>query len=213
MSVKLASAPVRNAARSAQTRRALLDAGRELFTEHGFAAAATEQVVKRAGVTRGALYYHYKDKQALFRAVFEDLCQEVWASGRELSYRRAGAAGPRSVERVGATVELALDLFLDPGLRQVLVVEGPSVLGWDEWRRLIEQHFLTPIRAALGGLVDAGRVRGDLPERLTDLLFGAVLEAGLLIAHAPDEAAMRGEVGAALLWLVERLRPNAATPG
>lgn len=199
--------------RSARTRQALVQAGRRLFTERGYAGASTEDLVQAAGVTRGALYHHFRDKRDLFRAVLEDLCHELWARGRDLSRERARAAGPRSLERSEAAAVLALDLFLDPGLRQVLAVEGPSVLGWREWRAVIEQHFLVPIRGAIREQIALGQLPADTPDHLADLVFGAVLEAGLLIAHADDPRSTRRDVGRALVWLVERFRPQASSGG
>ncbi len=55
------------------TRTALLKATRALFAEQGFADTATEEIVKHADVTRGALYDQFRDKADLFRAVFEEL--------------------------------------------------------------------------------------------------------------------------------------------
>ena len=54
-------------------------AGGELSAERGFAAVGTEEIVARAGVTRGALYHHFADKRDLFRGVHEELEQRLVA--------------------------------------------------------------------------------------------------------------------------------------
>ena len=65
------------AQRRATTRRALLDAARSLFAERGYHETAAEEIVRRAGLTRGALYHHFEDKKDLFRAVVEEMEGEI----------------------------------------------------------------------------------------------------------------------------------------
>src|SRR5919198_2496978 len=77
---KAAGKAGRKAEQSETTRKALLDAARELFAERGYTAVSTEEIVQRAGVTRGALYHHFRDKQDLFRAVYEQLETDVVAA-------------------------------------------------------------------------------------------------------------------------------------
>src|SRR3954452_122275 len=65
------------AQQSEATRRKLLRVGRDLFARRGFADVPTEEIVRRAGVTRGALYHHFRDKRDLFAAVVEQVEQDV----------------------------------------------------------------------------------------------------------------------------------------
>ena len=82
----------------ADTRQALVDAARKLFTEQGFAATGTEEIVAAARVTRGALYHHFHDKTDLFRAVMEQIAREVAEHliDAELSRPAAPSSGPRN---------------------------------------------------------------------------------------------------------------------
>src|SRR5580704_18758306 len=70
----------RQAARSASTRSKLIRAARALFARHGYAAVGTEQIARRAGVTRGALYHQFPAKEDLFLAVYEEVEQELTQS-------------------------------------------------------------------------------------------------------------------------------------
>ena len=60
-----------NAERSRLMRARLLDVARSLFVERGFHETSTPEIAMEAKVTRGALYHHFEDKLALFRAVVE----------------------------------------------------------------------------------------------------------------------------------------------
>jgi AcrR family transcriptional regulator len=87
--------PTKHAERSEATRAALVGAARPLFAARGFAGVGTEEIVRAAGVTRGALYHQFRDKQDLFAAVFEQLELEL--------AQRTGAASCASAPRLGST--------------------------------------------------------------------------------------------------------------
>ena len=138
----------RQAERSEQTRRVLLDVARRLFAEHGYAGTATEQVVRRAGVTRGALYYHFRDKRDLFRAVVEDLQQELLQRIQE-----EAAAPDDPWERLRAGLHTFLDACQEPAVQRIILLDAPSVLGWAEWRALDARYGFGLLRTAAPGLV------------------------------------------------------------
>ncbi len=191
----------KQAERSEQTRRLLLDVGRRLFTERGFAGTATEEIVRQAGVTRGALYYHFKDKQDLFRAVVEDVQQESMD-------RLAAAAGaiPDPWERIRTAMQTFLDSCLEPAMRQIVLIDGPAVMGWPAWREMDERYGIGATRAGLQAAVDAGQLDPQPLEPLAHMLLGALGEAGMLLAQADDPRATRAEVGESLDRLLRGLR-------
>jgi AcrR family transcriptional regulator len=193
-----------NADRSDETRGRLLEVARRLFAERGFAATPTEEVVREAGVTRGALYYHFRDKQDLFRAVVEELQQQIM---ERIEVAAAGAADPWSGLQAG--LQAFLDACLDPAVQRVVLLDAPSALGWAEWRELDERYGFRLLRDALQALMEAGLLERQPVEPLAHLLLGALSAAGLLIAEAADTAAARAEVGATLDRLLRGLRPAA----
>ena len=190
------------AERREATRAALVGAARELFAERGYAAVGTEEVVQRAGVTRGALYHHFRDKRDLFRAVYEQTEQDVVES---IAERMAEASGD-PWELLATGTRAFLDACSDPALMRIGLLDGPSVLGWAEWREIDERYGLGLVTAALGAAMDSGALRRQQVRPLAHLVLGAMGEAAMVIANAPDAEAAREEVEPALMALLDGLR-------
>jgi AcrR family transcriptional regulator len=194
--------PTKQAERSEATRAALIAAARPLFAERGFAGVGTEEIVRAAGVTRGALYHQFRDKEDLFAAVFELL-------ESELAQRTAAAAGasgttdPLAELRVGA--EAWLDACTEPEIQRIVLLDGPAVLGWERWREIGTRYGRGLVEAVLQAAVDAGRLSPQPIRPLAHVLMGAVDEAALYVATAEDPAAARVEVGAVLDGLITSL--------
>jgi AcrR family transcriptional regulator len=195
-------APNKQEARSASTRAKLLRAGRALFARHGYGAVSTEQIVRRAGVTRGALYHHFDGKLGLFAAVFELVEQELTQEIAE----RAVAAAATPWQALMAGVDAMLDASLRPEVSQIVLIDAPSVLGWDAWREVGERYGLGLIEAGLAAAVEAGELEPQPVKPLAHLLIGALDEAILLVARAQDRARTRSEVGDAIERLMNALR-------
>jgi AcrR family transcriptional regulator len=187
--------PVRASAvaeRAEATRTALITAARALFVEKGYFATGTEEIVAAARVgTRGALYHHFTDKKALFLAVFERVEEElvgaaaVDASSDALGRLRAGLLG-------------FLDASLTPEVQRILLVDGPAVLGWQEWRAVEERYGLGAIRALLHLAVSEGTLPAQPLDALAHVLLAAVDEAALFIANAEDPSLARDQAVAAV---------------
>ena len=187
--------------RGEATRDALVTAARALFAERGYAGVGTEEVVRRAGVTRGALYHHFRDKQDLFRAVFEQTEAE---NVQAITARVAGIADP--LELLATGVRAFLDVCSDPVMMRIGLRDAPGVLGWEEWREIGNRHGLGLVTGGLGAAMDAGQIiRADV-RTLAHVLLAALAEASLLIASAEDPGAARVEVERTLLALLDGLR-------
>jgi AcrR family transcriptional regulator len=195
-----AEASNRKSAQSDRTRATLIGVARELFAEHGYAGAATEEVVQRAGVTRGALYHHFRDKQDLFEAVFVDIQQETREHIRA-AYR--AEHDPWQMFRAG--FDEYLNRSMEPAIQRITLIDAPAVLGWDRWREL--DYTLDMLQNAIFGLQQVGVVSPFLPaDELAHLVRGIANEASQMIAAAADPAAERRRVGEALGALLEGLR-------
>jgi AcrR family transcriptional regulator len=190
------------AERSESTRAALIEAARRLFAERGYAGVGTEEIVRAAQVTRGALYHHFAGKRELFEAAYEaveaDLAKRI-ADGA----LNAGASSPLEAMRAGAAMFLAA--CTEPEAQRIALLDGPSVLGWDRWREIAAEHGLGLIEGTLQAAVDAGAIDPQPVRPLAHVLMGALDEAAMLVARADDPEAMRAEVGRTLDSLLDGL--------
>jgi AcrR family transcriptional regulator len=189
--------------RSDATRAALIAAARPLFAERGYAEVGTEEIVKAAGVTRGALYHHFGGKRDLFEAVYSAIEAEL-AERIANGALAASATAPIDAMRAGA--EMFLLACTEPDVQRIAILDAPAVLGWDRWREIGAEHGLGLIEATLTAAIDAGEVSEQPVRPLAHLLMGALDEAAMLVARAEDTEAMRVEVGRTLDALLDGLR-------
>ncbi|HEX8857161.1 MAG TPA: helix-turn-helix domain-containing protein [Thermoleophilaceae bacterium] len=196
----------RKAAQSAATRDRLVEVARRLFAERGYAAVGTEEIVRDAGVTRGALYHQFTDKRDLFRAVFEAVEAEVAQRVAESALSRND---PIDQLRVGFT--FWLDACAEPETQRIVLIDAPAVLGWEEWREIGERYGLGIVVAALQGAMDAGAIERQPVHALAHVVMGALDEAALYVARADDAPAARAEMESVLGRMVETMRPTSRT--
>lgn len=183
------------------TRTELLRVARELFAARAYADVGTEEIVRAAHVTRGALYHHFADKRDLFRAVHVQLADELLSS---IVAQTAGSAD--AWEALTRGVRAFLDACTDPAVIRICHLDAPAVLGWAEWREIDARHWLGLVAGALAEAMDAGLLRRREVQPLAHMLMGAMVEASMMIANAPDPEATRAEVEQPLLALLEGLR-------
>lgn len=187
------------AQRSEATRGALIDAARGLFAERGYEAVGTEEIVRAAGVTRGALYHHFGGKAELFEAVYERLEAE---STERVARIVLGSDLESPLAAMRAGIGAFLDECAEPELQQIALRDAPAVLGWERWREIAAGNGLGLIEASLTAAIEAGEVR-ELPVRpMAHLLLGALDEAAMLVSRG-DDPVDRAEVSAVLLALLE----------
>jgi len=174
------------AERSGATTAQLVDAAGELFGRYGYSGASVAAVAAAAGVTKGAAYHHFPDgKAALFRAVFVRGQERLAAS---LAHAAVAAPDPRAALLAGART--FLEHCLDPAFQRIVLLDGPSVLGWETVREL-QARVMDVLRAAMeeAARAEGGGLSGDALAARCQLAFGALCEAGMLLARAEDPVA------------------------
>jgi AcrR family transcriptional regulator len=184
----------------AQTRAALIAAGRRLFGTQGYAATSVEDLAREARVTTGALYHHFPTKTALFETVFEQVHVELLTGSAD-----AAAEAPDEIAALGVGFEAFLDGMLVPEVQRILVTDAPAVLGLTRFTELDERYAFATIAAELKSATDAGRLRADDPDTLARLLLGALTRGSMLIAQSPNPLDARNAVVQSLRLLLSGL--------
>src|SRR3954452_16332381 len=176
-------------AQGASTRATLIQVGREMFGERGFADTSVEEIVAAAGVTKGAFYHHFSGKDDLFREVYEDVEREVTEKVSP-SFTTDNAW-----ESLVGGCLATLDAHLEPSVQRISLLDGRSVLGWAVARDIESRYGAVILRGVLRWSMNAGVIERVPLAPLAQMLHGALTEAGLVVAGADDPTAAREEVG------------------
>jgi AcrR family transcriptional regulator len=178
----------------------LIATARELFASRGYATVTADDIVSAAGLTRGALHHHFGDKAGLFRAVFEelevDISEEIGA---------AMAAAPDTPSRMLVGLGVFLTICQRPEVLRIGLTDAPAVLGWDTWRAIEAEHGLGHLVELLELAMAEGVISPQPVDVLAQLILSLIIEAALLIAHAPDPAAARQDVEQTLVTILSGL--------
>ena len=181
----------------------MLKTARELFTQNGYADTSTEEIVRRSGVTRGALYYHYRDKTDIFAAVFE----EVRADSAQFirgKMKAAEEAGADVWQQATVGCHAFIESALTPSMQRIVHTDGPAVLDWPVVQK--SGPGLTLLQKALGRLMNEGVIEKMPLTPLSYVLWGTFFEAGVYIAHADNVATAQEETTRLLIRLLAGLR-------
>jgi AcrR family transcriptional regulator len=188
--------------RSAATRDALISAARKLWGLRGYAEVGTPEIATVAGVTRGAMYHQFADKAALFREVVEVVEQDVML---RMATMVASSGGTSPADALRAAVDAWLDVSADPEVRQLILLDAPSVLGWAAFRDVAQRYSLGMTEQMLTEAIKAGQLARQPVRPLAHVLIGALDEAAMAIATAEDPKRARRETRQVLHRLVDAM--------
>lgn len=190
------------AQRSAATRDALVAAARPLFAADGFGRVSADAIATAAGVTRGAMYHQFDDKTELFAAVFEAVEAEVM-DRIGAAVADAGTTDVIDLMKLGARAWL--DACAEPAVHRIILVEAPSVLGWERWREVGMRYGMGLVQGLLEQAIETGRIPKQPVIPLAHVLIGALDEAALFLARSDGSTKARREVDGIIDRLVEAL--------
>jgi len=183
------------------TRRTMLDTARRVFTEQGYENVSAEELVAEAGVTRGALYHHFADKPAVFREL-------VYEMEAELDERVTEAA--QQADTAWGALELGTKALLEacrePDFARIVMLDGPSVLGWDAWDEIDAEFAVKQVSLGLQVLVAEGVVAPQPVAPLAKALVALLNGACRAIAQSDDPQQTLDEVQPAMMSLLVGLR-------
>ncbi|MFC4052705.1 TetR family transcriptional regulator [Actinomadura syzygii] len=188
--------------RGRATRDQLIAIATRLFAERGYEGASIGAVLDESGMSKGALYHHFDGKDALFAAVLESVEADI---SRKLARAAAGAPDPRAALHAGclAWVRLAGD----PVVRRIVLIDAPSVLGWQRWREIEERYGFGMVKTALRAVADQGALPADLVDPFAHMLLAALNETALTVARSTDRPATTKTAESALTEFLTRLLP------
>lgn len=156
----------------------LMTVSRALFTEKGYNKTSLEEIVDTIGMTRGALYHHYKNKKELFRAVLLQIQEEI---GQKVA-KEATQSDDLWEQLVVGSITFVKEAC-KPDVRQILLVDGPSIIGWQDWREMDEGHSQHHLQQQLELLQENGILQTLDCRFMTALISGGLNELALCLAE------------------------------
>ncbi len=163
------------------TRDQIIAAARELFAKDGYAGTSTEQLLQQTGISRGALYHHFKNKESLFEAVLDDLERELAGAAAKAA---AGASDPISALRAGCASFLTE--AAKPEVRQIVLVDAHSVVGWQKWREIEERYGLGMLKQGLKAMSMTHAIPDQAVELYAHILLATMIELAFLTSRSPN---------------------------
>jgi AcrR family transcriptional regulator len=192
------------AERSAATKNVIIAAATRLIAERGFDSTGIEDIVREAGVSKGAMYHHYTDKVEVLAAVYEQIEQHLSARLLAVASKQAD---PLSALRAGA--HEFLDACLDPVVRRIALVEAPAALGWERWRAIDARYGFGLLLTGLRAAADERQVRAENLEERAHLLLASLMEASLMVGASEDPSTARAALGHVVDVLLDALAGTA----
>ncbi|MHB8491972.1 MAG: TetR/AcrR family transcriptional regulator [Solirubrobacteraceae bacterium] len=179
---------------------------RELLLERDFDQIATEEILARAGVSRGGMYHHFASKVDLFKVAY------VASEGDAML--RLGAVAEQQAARGASPFDQLLAACIayvrecaSPGeLQRIGLRQSRAVLGWEGWREAAAPLGIAAVQAGVQAAVDAGELESNDVAITTHLLLAVLIEAGLLAATDPKPEQALPRIEAEITRLLDGLR-------
>lgn len=186
--------------RGQATRDQLVEIATRLFAEHGYDGTSIDAVLQESGVSRGALYHHFPGKDALFEAAYLTAMRD--ASRKTMLATRAETE-PLAALRAGCLTWI--EQVADPVVRRIVLIDAPSVLGWQRWREYDDEMTLGAMKAWTAQAASDGRLPAAQSELFAHVLLASVNEIALVTARAQDQRAAIAQATDALDEILRRL--------
>jgi AcrR family transcriptional regulator len=187
--------------RGVATRTQVLATATRLFAEKGYEDVSIELILKECGISKGALYHHFRNKEAVFEAALEGVEARIVET---VASRSKSAANPLDALRLGCGAWLDL-VASDEVVRRMAVIDAPAVLGWHAWREMEGRYALGLLRNALAMAASLGCLEPDRVEACASMLLASLNEMAMLIARADNRDRVIADARHVIELLVSRL--------
>lgn len=185
---------------AASTKAKIIAVARQLFATRGYAGTTTEEILEEAQVSRGALYHHFENKEALFAAVMEAVEVDITTA---TARARGNVTDP--LKALCLAFNAFLDLACETEVRQIVLMDAHSVLGWQKWREIEERYGLGRLKQALKLIAATGRIHEDMVDVFAHVLLASLIEVAFLVARSPEPQVAARTGRKAMKELLERL--------
>lgn len=185
---------------AASTKAKIIAVARQLFATRGYAGTSTEEILEEAQVSRGALYHHFENKEALFAAVMEAVEVDITTA---TARARGNVTDP--LKALCLAFNAFLDLACETEVRQIVLMDAHSVLGWQKWREIEERYGLGRLKQALKLIAATGRIHEDMVDVFAHVLLASLIEVAFLVARSPQPQVAARTGRKAMKELLERL--------
>jgi AcrR family transcriptional regulator len=193
------------------TRTAVLDAARTLFVAKGFEATSVDEIARTSRSSKGAVYYHFQDKQEIFAEVF----RASQAAMMQATLPTALESMPEDAspwEQALLAISAVLRSYVEDDVARTLLRESAGALGWDRKQAVDEELALPLLRAVLTELIEAGEVVPISVSVAAELLYALLSKTGPIIAAADDPAQVVTEIEPVLFKLLSGLHREPTGP-
>jgi AcrR family transcriptional regulator len=187
--------------RRTETRAAIIKAAKRLFGDRSFAATTMDDIAAGARVAKGAVYHHFKTKEAVFEAVFDEASREL-----VMEVDRIARGEKDALAAIAAGTQAYFAACARGAMEQIILRDGPAVLGWERWRAIDSEYFGGKIPRGLTAAMEAGLIARQPVEPLARLLLGAVTEAAVACAASTDVKKTGADYARAFHSLLDSLR-------
>lgn len=178
----------------------ILSVATRTFAQQGFEGTSIEKLLEELQISRGALYHHFDSKEKIFRAVFEAVESDIETA---IVNATRGITDPVEALRTGC--DTFLKMVRDEPVRRIVLIDAPTVLGWQQWREIDAQHGFGLLKRSLQAAAAEGRIRPELIDIYGHILLASVMETALVIARVNNSAAAIRNGRAAITELIGKL--------
>lgn len=198
----MAKRPGTNKENYQETQSLFLALGRLEFATHGYARASTNRIVEQSGMARGSLYYHFKDKEDLFRTIWTHLTTE---SNKEVVRQLEKIEDPWQALLKGG--DIFLEHSLDPVFRRIVLIEGLVAIPYIERMSITGDTYSRTIM----GVLERSRTKGYLPPELplrpmALMVYSILAEYGRALEFDADPETAKKGLYQMYAWALERMR-------